>query len=538
MNDGLITPSDLSALDLLRSPVWVFDIDEMKMWWANSAAVKLWDAPNLEALLARDFDDASQATRTRLQGYLERFERGETVVEQWTFYPNGQPTSVQCTCSGIRIAEGEGRVALFLEATSYPLNVNADLLRSVEALRHTPLMISLWTLEGELVLQNPAAIACYGELNALLSERFADFVLRETARHHAVERGSFNSEAVMKTQRGLRWHRVELKRTADPITGSSLILANEIDISDRKEAEAALAKERNNLAEAQKVARVGSWELDLETLEIQWSEESYRIFGQSSDRPPPSYAEHQQQIHPDDRPLWESRMQQLFQGREAEAEFRIIRPNGEIRYLLGKGEPIFNAEGRAICLFGTILDITERKQAEIALQHAKEAAEAASRAKSAFLASVSHELRTPLNAILGFSELLTSHSSLNPEQREQIEMIYDSGEQLLKLINDILTMSKLEAEGDALSHWLDDLNANNGRDRVNLTDTGQIEAAIAAMPADWVRQLQEAVLQINYDKIADLLEQIPPAEVHLTKTLTDWVDNFRLDLVLNLTQTR
>ncbi|MGB0560601.1 MAG: ATP-binding protein [Spirulinaceae cyanobacterium] len=97
-----------------------------------------------------------------------------------------------------------------------------------------------------------------------------------------------------------------------------------------------------------------------------------------------------------------------------------------------------------------VRDISDRKQAEAALQLAKESAETANRAKSAFLASMSHELRTPLNAILGFSQLLGGDQSLNGQQRDNLQIISRSGEHLLCLINDILTMSKLEAGQDKL----------------------------------------------------------------------------------------
>ncbi|MGB3511984.1 MAG: PAS domain S-box protein, partial [Microcoleaceae cyanobacterium] len=89
--------------------------------------------------------------------------------------------------------------------------------------------------------------------------------------------------------------------------------------------------------------------------------------------------------------------------------------------------------------------IIEHKQAEIELKNAKEAAEAANHAKSNFLASMTHELRTPLNAILGFSQMLARDDSLNQEQIEQLGIINRSGDHLLNLINDILSMSKIEA---------------------------------------------------------------------------------------------
>lgn len=107
--------------------------------------------------------------------------------------------------------------------------------------------------------------------------------------------------------------------------------------------------------------------------------------------------------------------------------------------------PLLDEHGYAIGLASIAMDITERKQAEIALNEAKEAAEMASRAKSDFLSSMSHELRTPLNAILGFSQLLTRDNSLNMQQRENLGIINRSGEHLLALINDVLSMSKIEA---------------------------------------------------------------------------------------------
>jgi CheY-like chemotaxis protein len=101
-------------------------------------------------------------------------------------------------------------------------------------------------------------------------------------------------------------------------------------------------------------------------------------------------------------------------------------------------------EGHMIRHQGTLVDITARKNSELELQKAKEAAEAANVAKSAFLAHISHEIRTPINAVLGMTEL-TLDTNLNAEQREYLTMVRDSGKSLLALINDILDFSKIEA---------------------------------------------------------------------------------------------
>ena len=94
----------------------------------------------------------------------------------------------------------------------------------------------------------------------------------------------------------------------------------------------------------------------------------------------------------------------------------------------------------------TFRDITERKQAQEAMQQAKSAAEMANRAKSDFLASMSHELRTPLNGILGYAQILKRDATLGEKQKGGVEVIRRSGEHLLTLINDILDLAKIEAQ--------------------------------------------------------------------------------------------
>lgn len=145
----------------------------------------------------------------------------------------------------------------------------------------------------------------------------------------------------------------------------------------------------------------------------------------------------------------------LKTGKMQMFEYQLSMPgyqlrNYEARMVACNANEVACTRGEVACTRGEVVvivrDITERKQAEIALHEAHEEAEKANRAKDLFLANISHELRTPLNAILGYAQLLARNTLLTPKELDELETIRRSGEHLLTMINQILDFSKIEAE--------------------------------------------------------------------------------------------
>ncbi|MBL4607243.1 MAG: response regulator, partial [Pseudomonadales bacterium] len=218
------------------------------------------------------------------------------------------------------------------------------------------------------------------------------------------------------------------------------------DITEQKEMRLALQEEKLRLLAAQRIGKIGDWTLDNNNNynKMTWSKQALEIVGIHEGI---SYDNAFMNIHPDDVELLHKEVQKAYDEGYSSSDFRMIMPDQSIRWIHGERHLLNDDNNKPIGLRGTIQDISERKNAEQELAKAKEEAESANHAKSAFLSSMSHELRTPLNAIMGFGQLLQMNSAqnLSLQELDNTNEILKAGSHLLDLINEILDLAKIES---------------------------------------------------------------------------------------------
>jgi len=222
------------------------------------------------------------------------------------------------------------------------------------------------------------------------------------------------------------------------------------DIADRRAAEGEVAtsfdelKEKQRLlAMAESAAGIGHWRLNLADWRLFWSPEVFRIHGVGGDREP-GIAEAIRYYHPDDREKvrdWIGTA--IANGGSFEFDARVVRPDGQLRWVRSRGQAESAPGAGIVGLFGVFQDITEHVTAMTDLRAAREEAERALAAKATFTATISHEIRTPLTSILAAVQLLRDTPD-RAERMRHLDSLETAGRTLSDIVDDVLTFSKLE----------------------------------------------------------------------------------------------
>ncbi len=304
---------------------------------------------------------------------------------------------------------------------------------------------------------NPAFCRMLGYTEPeLIGKHFSDFTL---PRYH-----EFEFQQVERIQRG---EKTEYSFEKEYITKSGSVIWVDLttavhkndtgaiqgyigtiaDITERKEAERALVESEERFRKMYEEMPLGIAFVDIETGTIIRANPAVcRMLGYSeSELLERTISDI---THPEDIQRNVTLVQKLIHEKKGSfsMEKRYLRKDGEIIWGKLTGAMIYGQDGKPRYRIGMVEDITERKEAEAEIEAARRAAEAASRAKSDFISNMSHELRTPLNVILGYGQLLSRDPGLSGTHRDQIVTIRRSGEHLLTLINDILDISRIEAD--------------------------------------------------------------------------------------------
>ena len=207
--------------------------------------------------------------------------------------------------------------------------------------------------------------------------------------------------------------------------------------TDRCSKAAALEVIQDQYRQTCRIGKVGHWQYDLADKRLRWTSEFCTLLGIDADEPP-DLSLVAERIHPDDREVTRRLLRRAERrGENWNGRFRIIAADGEIKYAKTHGLCRRNADGSVQSVFGVVADITE-------LETARQEAEVATGAQAAFLANMSHEIRTPLNGMLGFIDLLLE-TSLDSAQRRHLNLVRESAQLLMTLLNDILDLSKVQA---------------------------------------------------------------------------------------------
>ena len=232
------------------------------------------------------------------------------------------------------------------------------------------------------------------------------------------------------------------------------------DVTEEYRIRRALELNEERLREAQRIGRFGWWEYRPETNRYIGSEEISRIYNDEPSKLSFTYQDNISYTHPEDRSYLITAIEDALEKKKESYSltYRIITPNGKVKAIAVNSNVKYDENGRLLYRYGTCQDITETQKIMDDLIAARRQAEESDRLKTTFLANFSHEIRTPLNAMLGFLNILTSMDTTEKEKEEMVKLIEINSQRLLRLINDMIDMSRIESNSMEIKYTNIEIN--------------------------------------------------------------------------------
>jgi len=219
------------------------------------------------------------------------------------------------------------------------------------------------------------------------------------------------------------------------------------DVTEEYRIRRALELNEERLKEAQRIGRFGWWEFMPETGRYIGSQEISRIFNDDVSALSFTYQDNLNYAHPEDRSYLRSSIEEAVEKKKESysMHYRIITPKGTIKTIAVNSNAKYDEYGKVLYRYGTCQDISESQKIMDELIEARRHAEESDKLKTTFLANFSHEIRTPLNAVMGFVNILTSMKTTKEERNEMVGLIEINSQRLLRLINDMIDLSRIES---------------------------------------------------------------------------------------------
>ncbi|WP_374679916.1 ATP-binding protein [Hydrocarboniphaga effusa] len=428
----------------LATPVWLVDLDPVRVVWGNRAAAELLRQPSVEALCAYDFGPFEAGDVARLHHLRRQLELGETPTASWVTHANGARIALQCHFAPYRLADGRNLILVEAHEAAGPASLIED-LRSIESFRHSSPLTLMVSMDGDVALANPAAIEALPMLRrsgARWQDLFEDAeaglgLLEEAAAH-----GGMRSEFSLHTDNGDYWYMADLRLARDPSDGEHCLVVTLSDLSERQQLEQRVRESESSIRQAMELAPVPLLILSsFGKSPLYANAAALRLFATDA-----------RQLPDDSRKLIQ------LNGAVMRDIFDTLR-NGQTYG--PRDARLFVAEGRQLTLRITaqtltydgelamilsLVDVDELRQAEARLNGALERERDLNRLQKQLVSVVSHELRTPLAVMDSSVQRVLRHHQDWPadETSERLRQLRQKIERLSTLAERLLDSARLD----------------------------------------------------------------------------------------------